>query len=489
MNVAHPPVADPSGRLLRAPVLIVLFPLLLAVTLATGCTSGPLFQKKEKVEEGPMAARREAEAEVLARSRAGETGSGGTTSSVPSLAPGEGRVLLPAADAPPPTAPPEDEFDDDNAGHLLARCRDRSARQQWFDAVGDCRRSYELNPDSIEPQEELMRLLVTLQAYADAEKAARKVLDAKPGDPVALYYLAWSYRGRDLYPDAIAILEQVVAASPDRVEFVQALGMTYCLAENYGTCITTLERALAMRPGDPRTEAMIREARAQAAEKLAPFEKFVREEPASYDNRAALGFMYQKYGFPQEALTAYDSALARMPSPLPEQDSDMRTIAAQVYYNRGVVYRELGRPDLGEPALWQSMQLDSALASVAWYNIGLCRYDAGKFDPSIEALRKSVDLAPGVAENRTALARAYDKAGRKSEATEQRNAVKAIEARAAADKAAIARQEAAGGLTDEEVAAAAAAASPKEPGNAAEVGGAASATSAPPATPDPAAQP
>jgi hypothetical protein len=40
----------------------------------------------------------------------------------------------------PATAPPPDKFDNDNPGHLLARCRDRGAKHEWFDAIGDCSR-------------------------------------------------------------------------------------------------------------------------------------------------------------------------------------------------------------------------------------------------------------------------------------------------------------------------------------------------------------
>ncbi len=444
-------------RLVAARRLVVLVPALAAALLA-GCSGGSPFQKKDSIEEGTAAARREAEAAAAAQAAAGDPGLQGTSSTIPSLVPGEGRVVLPAPDAPPPTAPPEDQFDDDNPQHLLARCRDRSARQQWFDAVGDCRRASDLDPKNIEPQVELMRLLVTLQSYSDAEKSARAVIAARPNDPVAWYYLAWSYRGRDEYPQAIDALGRAVALDPKRVEFVQALGLTYCLAENFGKGIETLEQALAMRPGDAKIQAMITEARAQLAEKLAPYLKLVREHPESYDNHAALGFMYQKYGLSQHALKAYDSALAKIPVPLPEQDAETKKIAAQIYYNRGAVYRELGRPDLAEAAVWQSMQLDPTLGAVGWYMIGLSRYDAGKYEPAIEALRRSIDLEPNVAENRLALADAYDKAGRGSEAREQRNAARAIRERRQAEKDEITNEYRAREQEEEAKAAAAAAA-------------------------------
>jgi tetratricopeptide (TPR) repeat protein len=417
--------------------------ILAAASLVGGCAA----KKTESIEEGATTERRAVEADILA----GKSGVTGSTAGVPSLMSGDDRVVTPV-NAPPPTAPSDDKFDNDNPEHLLARCRDRAARQQTFDAIGDCRRAYDLKP-TLEPQVELMKLLVTLQAYGDAEQAAKKVLAERPGDPVALYYLAWSYRGREEYPRAIGALLKAIAAEPKRVEYVQALGMTYCLAENYGRGILTLEKALQMRPGDARVEQMIKEAREQAAEKLSPYVKLVREKPDSYDNQAALGFMYQKYGFSQRALYTYDAALAQMPGPIAQQDGEVRKIAAQVFYNRGVVYRDLGKPELGEPALWQAMQLDPSLTSVGWYYIGLCRYDQGKFEQSADALAKSVELAPDVVDNREALADALDKAGKPRDAAEQRKVVAALEASRTAAKEEVAKQEARGGKTEEEIAA------------------------------------
>jgi tetratricopeptide (TPR) repeat protein len=398
--------------------------------VAAGCAS---MHKVESVEEGPAAARHAAEAQAQAQAKPGAAPQG-SVAPVPSLAPGEGHVQLQAGPAPPATAPAPDKFDNNNPAHLLARCRDRAARKEWFDAVGDCRRSYELDPSSIEPQVELMRLLVTLRDFGDAEESANKVLAARPNDPVALYYLAWSYRGRQEYPRAIATLQRAIALDPKRAEFVQALGITYCQAENYGKGIETLERALAMEPANAMTTDALNSARGLLKENLAPYLKLVQERPDSYDNQAALGFIFQRHGLPQKALAAYDIALSKMPGPLPKQDAETKKLAAQIYYNRGIVYRELGKPADAEPALWQAMQLDPSLAAFAWYYIGLCRYDLGTIDSSIDALRKSVDLAPDVADNRLALADSLEKAGKTADATTQRTTAQAIQARDDAQK-------------------------------------------------------
>lgn len=419
---------------------LVLPALLAAALVVSGCAAAKALQKSEKENEGQEAQRHQAEARVDAMGKAGTPALQGTTSTVPSLVPGEGEPLLQAT-APPATAPPADKFDDKNAAHLLARCHDRSARHEWLDAVGDCRHAAELDPQAIEPHVELMRLLVTVQLYADAEEEATKVLAARPGDPVALYYLAWSYRGRDRFPEAIATLQKAIAADPKRLEFVQALGLTYCLSEDYGRGIATLERALAMAPNDQRTKASLESAKQTLVEKIAPYRRMVKKDPSSYEAHSALGFVCQKHGLNTQALAEYDTALSRIPTPLPQQDADVRKLAAQVYYNRGMVLRDLGKPDLAEASLWQSMQLDPSLTMYAQYFIGLARYDAGKYEGAIEALRKSIDLAPDVADNRAALADAYDKVGKGDLAREQRNAVLAIRAREEAARKASLQEE------------------------------------------------
>lgn len=401
-----------------------------AAIVAAGCSA----KKEESTQEGLVAAQRAAQAQAQAQADAGVPALAGPGSSMPSVTSAPGQITLQAPPAPPATAPTGDDFKNDDPNHLLARCRDRVARQEWFDAAGDCRRTLELAPTWIEPQELLMRILMSLSAYADAEKAARAVLEAKPNDPVALYYLGWSFKDRGMYPQAIDALERACAADPKRVEFVQALGRTQCLDNKFGKGIATLERALAMRPGDQKTEGALSQARALLAEKLGPWQRAVREKPDSYDDLAALGWNYQKYGLPEKALVAYDTVLARLPGPLPEQDAETKKLAATVYYNRGMVYRDLGRPADAEPAFWQAMQLQPSLAPMAWYFIGRSRTEAGKPAEAVEALKRSIDLAPDVPDNRDALAEAFDKLGKTGPAAEQRNAATAIRARQKAEK-------------------------------------------------------
>jgi tetratricopeptide (TPR) repeat protein len=406
----------------------------------SGCAAPLSLRKQQHEEEGMPAARHQAEDQVQAMQQSGIPQPIGTTSSVPSLVPGEGVPVLQGA-APAPTAAPPDKFDDKNAAHLLARCRDHVARQEWFDAAGDCRRAAEIDPKAIDPHIELMRILVSVQTYSDAEIEARTVLAERPDNAVALYYLAWTYRGRDRFSEAIATLEKAIELEPRRVEFVQALGVTYCLSDNYGKGIATFKRVIEMAPDNVTAKNALASAERTVIEKLTPYRRMAKSKPTSYEAQYALAFMCQKYGLLPQAVSTYDLALSRLPAPLPQQDSDIRNLAAQIHYNRGVVYRELGKYDLAEPSFWQSMQLDPTLTPYAQYFIGLVRYDAGKYEGAIESLRKSIELAPDVAENRSALADAYDKVGKADLAREQRKAMLAIQSRDDAAKEATRKEE------------------------------------------------
>lgn len=341
-----------------------------------------------------------------------------------------------AAAAAAAALPPGEKFDEGNPTHRLARCRAHMARSEWFDAIGDCRKASELDTRSAEPYIELMRIYVTIQSYADGADAARQVLARDPNSGPAYYYLGWSLSSGQDYPPAIEALQKAVSLDPKRIEYQQGLGMTYALSDNYAKAITTLEQAQTLNPMDTKTKDLLSETRALLAQHLESFEKAVKAKPADPTTRAMLGGQLQKYGFAEKALAEYDAALAKIPNPLADQSEEIKRLAAELYYNRGVLYRDLGRPDMAAPAFQKSLEIEPALAPQAWYFLGRLAYDGGDNDGAIQALRKSVAGAPNVVENRTALALAYDKAGKTDAAKEQRDAIAKLKEQAAAPAAA-----------------------------------------------------
>jgi|GEM_PF-1799039 len=326
---------------------------------------------------------------------------------------------------------PGEKFDENNPVHRLARCRTHVARSEWFEAIGDCRKAAELAPSSAEPWVELMRIYVTIQSYTDGAAAARAVLAREPNNAPAYYYLGWSLSGGQDYPASIKAFERTVSIDPKRVEYRQGLGITYCLADNFAKGIASLEEAQKIEPGNAKTRDLLAETRALLEERLAPHRRAVKENPEDPTTHVMLGSKLQQYGFAAKALAEYDSALAKIASPLASQDEDTRTMAAALYYNRGVLYRELGRGELAAPAFTRSIEINPTLAPQAWYFLGLIAYDKGDAQAAISALDKSVRGAPKVVENRNALARAYEKAGKTAAAKEQRDAVARLEREAA----------------------------------------------------------
>ncbi|HYB99386.1 MAG TPA: tetratricopeptide repeat protein [Candidatus Limnocylindrales bacterium] len=407
--------------------------LLVAATIAGCATTG-----RGKAEDDDKAAAAQglqgvpaAGIEGVSPEQLKQAGAAASTPAAPGHYTGVGGTSI--AIVPPPAGA---AFDENNPAHQLARCRDHVSRGEWFDAVGGCKRAAELAPTSPEPHAELMRIYVTIQSFRDAAASAERVIAMQPDNAVAYYYLGWALRGREEHAAAAAALEKAVALAPTRHEFVQALGITYCAAEDFGRGIARLEQAAQMNPSDPKSKRLLDSARAMLADKVAPYERAVAEKPEKAENHARLGSVYQKYGLVDRALAAYDSALAKIAEPLADKPPETRRLAAGLYYNRGVLYRALRRPELALPAFTRSYEIDASLAPQAYYSIGLTRLDQGDAAGAVSALMKSVELAPAVVENREALATALEKSGRAGEAKSQRDAVEAMRSGAAAAAAA-----------------------------------------------------
>lgn len=326
--------------------------------------------------------------------------------SQPEPEPGIAAVPLPAPDA----------FDANDPAHLLARCRDRAAKAVWFDAIADCKAAIELVPDAIEPSVELMRAFVTLHAYGDAAVHAKRVLAVRDDDAVAWYYLGWAHRGREQWREAIDAVAKAAALDPARAEYGRALGTTHVLAGDYGSGIAALEATLAAHPGDAKTQETLDAARKVAEEKLAPFERLVAEKSDSPLNHATLGGALQQYGFRERALTELDTALAQLGAGGAALSKDHRELAARIHYNRGELYRELGRADLAVTAYATAASMLPSLSAQSYYGIGRTHLQSGDVAAAIEALERSVEEASSVVDNRRALAEAYARAGRSADA-------------------------------------------------------------------------
>lgn len=96
---------------------------------------------------------------------------------------------------------------------------------------------------------------------------------------------------------------------------------------------------------------------------------------------ARLGDAYEAAGRSQEAVDAYQQAIALKPM-------------AGYYNNLGGILGRMGKVDEATAAYQKSAELDPANAAQAWRNFGITMYNANKYKEAVEPLQKATQLDP-----------------------------------------------------------------------------------------------
>ena len=96
---------------------------------------------------------------------------------------------------------------------------------------------------------------------------------------------------------------------------------------------------------------------------------------------ARLGDAYEAAGRSDDAINAYQQAIAQKPT-------------AAYYNNLGGVLGRAGKIDEATAAYQKSAELDPLNAAQAWRNFGITLYNANRLGDAIEPLKKSADLDP-----------------------------------------------------------------------------------------------
>ncbi len=90
------------------------------------------------------------------------------------------------------------------------------------------------------------------ERWEQAEADFRKALELEPGHPDVLNYLGYSFVEMGINLDeALAMIEEAVAASPDSYYIVDSLGWAQYRMGWYDEAVTNLERAVELGPVDP----------------------------------------------------------------------------------------------------------------------------------------------------------------------------------------------------------------------------------------------
>ncbi|WP_299624868.1 tetratricopeptide repeat protein [uncultured Tateyamaria sp.] len=94
--------------------------------------------------------------------------------------------------------------------------------------------------------------LERLDEWPRAEADFRRALELNPGQPQVLNYLGYSLVEKQIKLDeALALIEEAVAASPDSGYIVDSLGWVLYRLGRYGEAVGHMERAVELMPVDP----------------------------------------------------------------------------------------------------------------------------------------------------------------------------------------------------------------------------------------------
>ncbi|MEM1372239.1 MAG: tetratricopeptide repeat protein, partial [Pseudomonadota bacterium] len=91
-----------------------------------------------------------------------------------------------------------------------------------------------------------------LDRWDEAERDFRRALELRPGQPQVLNYLGYSLVEKRIKLDeALMLIEEAVAASPDSGYIVDSLGWVLYRLGRYDEAVTHMERAVELMPIDP----------------------------------------------------------------------------------------------------------------------------------------------------------------------------------------------------------------------------------------------
>ena len=102
----------------------------------------------------------------------------------------------------------------DNAQPFQLRMDLWQRLQRHDRALQDGLRILELEPKNDAVRQEVVRLLLLAGRFDDARRECRRCLDARPGDPTLLHFLAEIEHAQGHVPQALAVLEPLLAQHP-----------------------------------------------------------------------------------------------------------------------------------------------------------------------------------------------------------------------------------------------------------------------------------
>jgi len=163
--------------------------------------------------------------------------------------------------------------------------------------------------------------------------------------------LGIAYFDQFQYADAMRAFGEVVKLRPDYADSYTNIGLTNIAWEKYGSARASLEKALALSPGNARALyylALVERRAGNCDAEVADLQKVVAQYPQSRDARRELGVSYYQQHKPEEAREQFEALQAIDPDDL------------TAHYNLAILYSRMGMKDKAakQAALFATKKVD-----------------------------------------------------------------------------------------------------------------------------------
>jgi Flp pilus assembly protein TadD len=232
-----------------------------------------------------------------------------------------------------------------------------------------------------------------------------------------------------IWRDSESLWRAAVTADPTCALCHQKLGEALQAAGLHGEAEAELTRAVALRPDRPTGHnglGAFLVSRDRLDEGEAQFREAIRLMPRYADAVANLGALHARQRRYAEAIVELRRAVALSP-----QHETARINLAFAFDSAGIELARAGRPAEAVPLFRESTAIMPAEPAF-WRDLGQALVEDGKAFEAIAPLERAVALRPKGANERYWLARAYLLAGRAAEAQGHIDALRSLDAAAAA---------------------------------------------------------
>lgn len=228
-------------------------------------------------------------------------------------------------------------------------------------------------------------------------------ISATPSDIEFRDLLAETYRRMEKPDLAETEWKTILERAPKRTDVYEKLIDLFEASNQPDKVQETYGLLIELMPGEPDYLRRLGEVQLKgghAAEAKATWQRVLGQDPSAAQY-ALLGEWYESYDFPDDAITAYEQALAT------QRDKEWVFRVAALRHEKGEKDQAL--------ALWQSVLTDRSTAS-DYAEVASLLLQFGEVQPAEPLLRKAMDLEPDNLEHAAALARFLTQQGRHEEA-------------------------------------------------------------------------